>query len=821
VVCLDGNRLQFRDSSSTDGQHAIQQWSWSFGDGTIDSTHTTFVQHSYAQRGTYAIALKVTDAYGCTDVLQKDAAVIIAKPVAAFTSPDTLSCTNKPIAFQNSSTGISPVYSWNFGDATTATFENGVHQYSATGTYTVSLKVTDSYGCVDTHTKAQYISISNPLARFDLSDSVGACPPFLVHFTNRSTNYTGITWDFGDGNTSTLANPSHYYTVPGVYHIVLRVEGVGGCIDTYQRKVEVKGPNGTFSYNAQPLCKPAVVALTATTTNAASILWDLGDGNTQSGLAMAITHTYPAAGSYIPKMILTDAAGCRYPVIGADTIKVIGVDALYTLDRANLCDSGLVSFTNHTVSNDLITSWQWDFGDGSYSTTQAPSHRYKGAGTYRPKLVVRTEVGCVDTATSLPITVYDSPIISIVGDSAACMPATLQLGGRISRGTAANLSWSWSFGNGQTAMQQTPSSQLYVTDGTYLVQATATDNHSCSHTISKAVVVHPVPATNAGADVALCQDATAQLSATGAIRYAWQSAASLSCITCPSPTASPRDTASYVVIGFSNQGCAKSDTVKVFVRKRFQLLTAASDTVCIGGSTQLWAKGADSYSWSPAAGLENATSASPKASPTTTTNYKVIATDKDHCFTDTATVTVKVYPIPVVSVGADQTMSAGGTVTLTTTNSSDINNWKWAPAATLSCATCPSPKAAPRQTTTYKVQVRNDGGCTASDDVTVSVICNNGNLFIPNTFSPNGDGSNERFYPRGTGIHAIRSFRIFNRWGEVVYERLNFKANDAASGWDGTYRGRKAASDVYIYTCEVVCSNGEVLPFKGDITLLQ
>jgi gliding motility-associated-like protein len=160
-------------------------------------------------------------------------------------------------------------------------------------------------------------------------------------------------------------------------------------------------------------------------------------------------------------------------------------------------------------------------------------------------------------------------------------------------------------------------------------------------------------------------------------------------------------------------------------------------------------------------------------------------------------------------------------VQLNTTNSNDVVSWRWTPGASLNCIDCPAPLARPKAETNYQVQVKNKDGCIDSDDVLVSVICNNGNLFIPNTFSPNGDGSNDRFYPRGTGIHMIRALRIFNRWGELVFEKINFNANDATAGWDGTYKGQKLSADVYIYSCEVVCENNEVLPFKGDITLLQ
>jgi gliding motility-associated-like protein len=103
----------------------------------------------------------------------------------------------------------------------------------------------------------------------------------------------------------------------------------------------------------------------------------------------------------------------------------------------------------------------------------------------------------------------------------------------------------------------------------------------------------------------------------------------------------------------------------------------------------------------------------------------------------------------------------------------------------------------------------------------VYVLCNNSNIFVPNTFSPNGDGSNDVFYPRGSGVFKILNLKVFNRWGEVVFDKSNFNANDAATGWDGTYKGKQLAADVFIYMLQVVCDNNSTLTFKGNIALLR
>jgi gliding motility-associated-like protein len=92
---------------------------------------------------------------------------------------------------------------------------------------------------------------------------------------------------------------------------------------------------------------------------------------------------------------------------------------------------------------------------------------------------------------------------------------------------------------------------------------------------------------------------------------------------------------------------------------------------------------------------------------------------------------------------------------------------------------------------------------------------------MPNTFSPNGDGSNDVYYPRGKGIQTVRSLRIFNRWGEMVYRRDNFKPNDPGAAWDGRFQGRELPPDVFVYMIDVVCENQSIVTLKGDIALIR
>ena len=101
------------------------------------------------------------------------------------------------------------------------------------------------------------------------------------------------------------------------------------------------------------------------------------------------------------------------------------------------------------------------------------------------------------------------------------------------------------------------------------------------------------------------------------------------------------------------------------------------------------------------------------------------------------------------------------------------------------------------------------------------MACDKSQVFIPNSFTPNNDGQNDVFYPRGVGISLIKSFRIYNRWGELLFERTNIGINDVSSAWDGTYNNSSPRPDVYVYVIDAVCETGAAINLKGDVTIIR
>jgi gliding motility-associated-like protein len=183
---------------------------------------------------------------------------------------------------------------------------------------------------------------------------------------------------------------------------------------------------------------------------------------------------------------------------------------------------------------------------------------------------------------------------------------------------------------------------------------------------------------------------------------------------------------------------------------------------------------------------------------------------------------IHVVPLPTATPSEDPiTIPVGSGTNLLMNYTGNITTYTWTPGIRISCTDCPIPYANPQYTTTYNVQLEDRYGCRNSGEITIIVVCGKENVFIPNTFSPNGDGRNEVFYPKGTGLFRIKSMRIFNRWGEVVFEKKEFAANDPSAGWNGIFKGKAASPDVYIYSMEILCENNAIIPFKGNVTLLR
>lgn len=822
TACLNAP-VSFVSQSVSDGRNPLVKWIWNFGDGTIDSSSTGNSTHTYNQNGLYTIVLRTIDSMGCTHSFTKFNHVGVQSPVARFTTQDSLSCPGSNVQMTDLSVGAGLSYNWNFGDNTSSQEKNPIHLFRDSGNYSIKLLVKDQEGCLDSLEKAAFIDIHYPKAIFHVSDSVGNCPPLVVNFQDSSKNALSAVWYFGDNTHTNMANPSHFYTTADTFYSKLVVTGPGGCMDSTSKKILVKGPRGSFQYNDRVGCSPFNVNFTANAVGASRLTWDFNDGSVQGGTMTNNAHVYLNEGKFLPKLILADTSGCIVPLIGTDSIDVHSIKADFEIARALWCNRADVQFTNASTSSDRIESYSWSFGDGQVSTNQNPAHSYTTAGEYQPKLIAISEFGCRDTVDlQVPIKILRAPVANIFQSPNGCVDLNVQFRGAVDVQAGNILEWKWNFGNNNQSATQNPYIQNYAQAGTFPVTLMVKDQNGCMDTAHTSVEAYALPNVRAGLDTFLCKGRGVTIQATGAERYIWSPSIGLNCPNCASPIANPVDDMEYVVTGISSRGCRNKDTVRVSVVKPFQMQASSNlDKICVGASVQLMANGATHYQWTPAIGVNNPTTASTLVTPTVTTRYKVTGQDQKKCFTDSAFVQIIVHNYPTVEAGADRTINVGQTIDIVPQISADVTEARWSSTGGNFRDVFPGISIKPTKTTTYEVEVRNEGGCSATDKLTVNVLCDGSNLFIPNTFSPNNDGMNDVFYPRGTGLFSISKFRIFNRWGELIFEQKGIKANDVSKGWNGTFKGKKLNPDVFIYTVEVLCENNTAMTFSGNIALIK
>lgn len=816
--------VNFTDNSFSDGVHNITKWIWDYGDNVKQDTLTAPpFKHIYAARGNYNVKLKVTDDNGCYDTINNIDAIEITQPVAGFFA-DSLTCSGSAFQFADSSFGNGIIYNWNFGDGGTSANAAPQHVYGTEGLYNIQLIVTDENGCADTLLKPNYVKVSDPVSDFALPDTLFSCPPASISPQNSSQNFSSVLWDFGDGNTSSELSPTHYYTTAGNYTLKLITQGYGvSCFDTLTKEIFLKGPSASLSYNSAGGCNPLNISLSAKAKNAIQFIWDFGNGVIEPSADSIINYTYTSTGRYLPKLIVVDSGGCQVPVFNPDTIIVYGANAKFiTQPISNFCDSVDMNFIDSSIAQfDNIQLYKWNFDDADSSTSKNNFHIYHTSNIYHPSLTITTQRGCISTyVDSLNINIISSPQITAPIPDSACIFSPVSLTADASNYAPSDLSWNWNFGDGN-AIQNQNTNYTYTTAGNFPVTIIANNSSGCADTIKHLITINSLPLVNAGADSIICLGKTTVLNATGAQSYNWLQDPTISCTNCSNPFASPAITTKYFVTGTSSFGCIATDSVLVEVKQPSKVSLIGPDSLCAGQTISLSASGEEIYTWSPANLLSSTSGSQVSTSPPATTIYSVIGTDSKNCFSDTAFKTVTVFPYPQIQLSdSNVTIESGGNYQINVLGSEDIISWQWMPPDGLSCVTCASPLSIPKATTKYIVTAKNIAGCSAEKSITINVLCKNDIIFIPNTFSPNGDGMNDYFYPRGKGF-TVKSFRIFNRWGIAVFEQNNFIPNNQSYGWDGKYKGKALQADVYVYLMELVCDNGQIFTNKGNVTLLR
>lgn len=493
-----GAATQFTDSSTITAG-AIATWNWQFGDG--DSSLTNNPSHVYSTGGTYNATLTAISDSGCAASATLTVTVK-PKPVVSFMSSNA--CVGDTTTFTNTTTisdSSALTYQWFFGDGDSSLVQDPAHYYTGSGSYSLTLIATANNGCVDS-TNSTFI-VSTP-ATPDFSFPSTNCRGNSVAFSDLSTGgtVTNWLWTFGDGDSSLLQNPLHSYASSGTYTVTLRVSIGSACFSSISKQVTViDGPTAAFSATTACLGTATSFANSSSAPSGQTITiyaWSFGDSNTSS--SSSPSHTYANAGIYQSMLTVTTSLGC------VDTIShALKVEALPNVSFSfpNLkCEGSSTQFTdNSSVIGNVITGWQWNFGDGGTSNIQNPVNYYNGNGSFTVTLTATSFAGCSASALQV-LQINPKPQFTFVaGDG--CL-------GNITNFTFNNISsspfsYQYYFDDGGQSFIQNPQ-HLYNTSGNYSVVLTVVDSNGCIGTYEDTVSINDIP--NASfLQLGICQNA--------------------------------------------------------------------------------------------------------------------------------------------------------------------------------------------------------------------------------------------------------------------------------------------------------------------------
>ncbi len=305
------------------------------------------------------------------------------------------------------------------------------------------------------------------------------------------------------------------------------------------------------------------------------------------------------------------------------------------------------------------------------------------------------------------------------------------------------------------------------------------------------------------------------------------------------PSASMADAGTYVVYATQHNCISAADSFIVVInRSPSKPVINTRTPICVGDDLYLSATSGISdnstltYLWTgpgrgfpvngPHAGID-------RVILTDAGRYAVTVTSSETGCAATTDTLIEIGNYPVIKFATDTLiLPTGFRITLdpAITNATEpgilpMQNYTWTPADDLQCndPLCDKPVLTVKNDACYVVKATNSYGCSGSDTICVRAFCKDAQVFVPNAFTPDGLPENRILMVRASGIAAVKSFRIFNRWGRVMYERNNFAPNNSEFGWNGYINGKKADTGVYVYTVEVVCENGTPYTLKGNVTL--
>jgi len=633
--------------------------SWDLGDSTV--TTETDPVHTYAEGGDYAITLIAENACGQDTIVDTVTAV---SPIEAGFSADTLQgCPGLEVMLSDTSTGAIASWNWKLEGASpdTSSLQNPTATYQQSGLFDLQLIVTDSSGFKDTLLKADYIQIDTlPEAAFSYEiDSSGA----LVQFTDESLRADSLLWDFGDGNSSTEADPEHGYTADGTYRVQLIAFGACG-VDTASQDIEIiTPPTADFEADILSGCGPILVQMVNySSANSTAFEWNIEGAMPDTSTASDPIFSFPTAGVYDITLIATNATG-------ADTLsKSVTISGLpvSAFELENELGSLQVATTNNSVR---AWTFEWDFGDSTSSTEVAPTHTYPADSVYTVTLIANNNCGSDTAMQDIAIVTPPTAGFSVEPD-AGCVAFTVMPQDTSSDNVT---SWQWSAPGAQpdSSAAQFPTF-VYDSVGNYTIVlevANAADTVSVSQNVS----VSSKPEAEFTANSSL-GDATVQVSNTSqnATQYDWDFGDG-STSTEEAPVHTYTEDGTYTITLIASNFCGSDTSTQVVDITTAPIAAIEADTAfgCTPFALQLSDASEntiDNWNWQAPGSEEGSSSLqNPVFTYTSAGAYEVTLIVSNAVGADTASLAIEVGELPVASFTVSDTL---GSLTVSLDNTS-------------------------------------------------------------------------------------------------------------------------------------------------------
>lgn len=858
TITVNSSTICVGQQTATLTANGADTYTWSAG---LSATNGSVVTGTPASTQNYTVT--GTDINGC---LADTISTITVNPLPIITVNNASICIGQQTATLTANGATS--YSWTPStdlSASTGSLVTG----TPTITQSYSITGTDANGCINNTTSTITVNSLPTITVNTASICVGQQTATLT--ANGATTYSWIPSTNLSSSTGSVVtgtpSATENYTVGGM--------DANGCINATVTAITVN-PLPTVTVNSASICIGQQTA-TLTANGATTYSWIPGTGlSATTGSVVTgtptVTQNYTVAGmdangcingtitaiTVNPLPILVTSAASTVCPLSTNTLTVNGADTYtwspnvflntttassvictpsvtttYTIDATSTdgcTNSNTLSIVvNNTVVVTASASTPTICPLGSTSLTASGATNYTwtpslnlssaNGGTVTsttPSTETYTVIGATSTCTNstqVVVTVTTNPVVSIVSSPSVICSGSSSI---LTASGASTYTWAPT-ANLNAATGTTVNANPNITT-TYSVIGAST--LGCIGTATTGLTVVPTPTITTSANpITVCSGETSTLSASGATNYTWSPSATLSNVNGSTTEASPILTTTYTVIGTNGTApflCTSSNTIKVNAIPNPTVIAGANQIICEGSNALLYAIGANTYTWSPNAGIvdihDSTTNVYPQGSGVFI--YTITGTSSNNC-TGSNTLQVTVNPLPTVYAGEDTTINIDNTVTLfgTGNNYVQLGFVSASDGTSLSCNYCPTVTVNPQNNTCYTLEAISSFGCKNTDVVCITVT-KDWNVYIPNAFTPDGDKLNEVFIPVGYAISEIK-LTIFDRWGHVV-----FKSNDTVIGWDGTKNGKVCEQGVYVYQAEITAMSGEKVIKTGHVTLI-